>query len=320
MTIDPVFDVDIDPDTDPGTGTAFVVPQTSSPTSLSLITADGTEFDLANWPTLTATLGRKGFDAVSYTAYTDESPNVDGEVFRSARALPRDMIVPIYLRGNTRSEFLAAKRNLLAKLSPIRGMATLEVAEEDGTRRRIGVYFTGRGAEGDAARDQAGRNWVKYNLELRAPDPYWRGDLLTLQFQATSVDSFFPILPLRVQSAQRFGNTSFTNPGDVFSYPLWTITGPTAGGVILTRTTSGLPSRVLRLNITLAGGETVVVDTNPERLSIVDGYGVNRWPTLVAGSAFWQVSPGTNALSVVITGAGTGSKVKVDIEPRYETA
>lgn len=315
----------VDPGTgtpvDPGTGTPTPDPGSGGTSAIVLTTADGTGYNLTDPNRLLATLGRRGFDSVQYDVFADESPMVDGEIFRGARATPRDLIVPIYLRADTRAEFLTEKRELLAKLAPTRGLATLEVAEEDGSRRRISCYFTGRGAEGDGGRDRAGRNWVRYNLELRCPEPYWRGDPLHVEFVPPNSSAlFFPLLPLRVQSAQTFGTAEFVNPGDVFAYPIWTIHGPTAGTVSLKRTTPGMTERTLTLNLSLALGHYVVVDTRPDRLAIVDNLGVNRWPALADGSNLWRINPGSNRVEVVVTGSGSGSKVVLDAEPRFETA
>lgn len=302
---------------DPGVG---AIP-TAGASSLTLTTADGTVYNLSDPLRMVSTLGRRGFDAAQYTVFADESPLVDGEVFRGARALPRDLILPIYLRADTRPQFLALKRELLAKLAPTRGLASLEVAEDDGTRRRIECYFTGRGAEGEGARDRAGRNWARYNLELRCPDPFWKGDPIRLEFvPPDTTNTFLPILPLRVQSGQTFGDAQFDNPGDVMAYPIWTIHGPVAGNVILRRTTPGFTTRSIILALTLGAGDWVVVDTRPDRLAIVDDADVNRWPALADGSSLWRVTPGANSVEVVVPGTGPTTRIVLDVEPRFETA
>ncbi len=311
----PVVDPGTDSPIDPG---PIVEPVSGA--TLTLTTADGTVFGLGDWNRLTVTVGRKGFDAATYQVYADESPMVDGEIFRGARAEARDLVVPIYLRADTREEFLARKRELLSKLAPTRGLATLEVAEVDGSRRRIGCYFTGRGAEGDTGRGASGRTWVRYNLELRCPEPYWRGDPMHVEFTPPAVGSFFPIFPLRLQGSQSFGSAEFVNPGDVTAYPIWTVVGPTSGLVTITRSTPGASSRTLGLNLTLAVGQWVRIDTRPDRLSIVDQGGANRWPTLVDGASLWRIDPGTNVVAVAVAGAGDATRVVLDAEPRFETA
>lgn len=318
----PPVEPPVDPPVDPGTGEPTPEAPSGAPaSSLTLTTADGTAYDLGDPTKLLATLGRRGFDAAQYATFADESPLVDGEIFRGARAVPRDLILPIYLRADTRAEFLTRKRDLLARLAPTRGLATLEVAEEDGSRRRISCYFTGRGAEGEGSRDRSGRTWTRYNLELRCPDPYWRGDPLRVEFVPPNVGGlFFPLLPLKVESAQTFGETSFTNPGDVMSYPVWTIHGPVAGSLVLKRTTPGLTVRTLTLNLTVASGHFVTVDTRPDRLAIVDDLGANKWPSLADGSSLWRINPGENSIEVVVPGSGAGTRIVLDAEPRFETA
>ena len=311
-----------DPGTLPDPGGLPVDPPTPR-TSITLYAADSTAFDLSTPDAYLALLGRKGFDSATYEVYTDESPGIDGEVYRSARALPRDLTLPVYIRGEDRVEFLARKRDLLARLSPARGLATLEVAEIDGTRRRLNVYATGRGMEGDASRDRGGRTWVKYEIGLTAPDPFWRGDPLHVEFQAGTSYKFLgasTFLPFRVQDTQSFGATQFVNPGDVMSYPVWKILGPTNGGIILSRVTPDLPNRTLTLNSVLSAGQTLTIDTRPEVLAITDQAGANRWPDLADGSSLWRIGPGTNLIEVSVGGSSSTTRVVLDAEPRYETA
>jgi hypothetical protein len=311
----------------PSDGGVVVPPSSPQPvvqsSSLTLTTYDGTVFDLTNGDRYLATLGRRGFDAATYVVFADQSPMVDGEVFRSARAQPRDLTLPIYIRGDTRQQFLDRKRDLLARLSPMRGLATLQVAEADGSRRHIACYLTG-GAEGNAARDQSGRNWTRYELALRCPEPFWKGDAIRVEFQAPSAALWLgnsTFLPVRVQSSQSFGAAAFVNPGDTLSSPVWSVFGPTSGGITLTRdATPYLPAETLVLNSTLIAGQSVVIDTRSAFLTITDNAGANRWPDLADGSSLWQIAPGENLIHVAVGGATTATRVVLDAEPRYETA
>ncbi len=305
--------------TDPGTGVGL--PENPGGTTTHTLTAaDGQQWDLGDYSHAFMTVGRRGYDAPSYQVYVAESPGFDGEAFMGARATARDMIVPLYLRADTREEFLIRKRNLIAALSPRRGLATIEVGEGDGTRRRIKVYFTGRGAEGDSNRDQAGRTWVRYNLELRAPEPYWRGDPRTFEFRSASTGGFFPVLPLRVSSGTSLGISDISIPGDVESFPLWTVYGPTNGGIVLRTTPVNGPARSILLSSSLAAGQWVQINTTPTELTVLDHAGVSRWSDIQSGSGMWPVPPGPITVEVTAAGATSATRVVMAIEPRYETA
>lgn len=300
------------------------VPQFSGLPSITLQMPDGTVYDLSDPRKMLAITGRKGFDGAPYDVFVDESPTVDGEIFRSARARARDLVLPVLVRSDARPDFLDLKRALLARMAPTRGLMTLTVAEPDGTRRHIFCYYV-RGAEGDGDKSQTGRNWVRYSLELRAPDPYWRGETLHEEWQAGNAYLFLggdqsKFLPFRVSSSQTFGETSFENPGDVDSYPIWTIVGPTNGGIVLTRTTADYPTQTISLSSVLSPAQSLTIDTRPDRLTITDNSGANRWPQLDDGSTLWRITPGTNLITVAVGGSNPNTRVFLDAEPRYEAA
>lgn len=289
--------------------------------SITLTTADGTVFDLSNPEKMLAIAGRGGFDGASYDVYSDESPSVDGEIFRSARALARTLTLPMYVRAEAREDFLILKRALLARLAPTRGLMTLTVAEPDGSKRSIYCHYV-RGAEGEGDTKGSGRTWVRYELELRAPDPYWRGDAMHFEWRAAESYLFLgntTFLPFRVSSSQTFGATSFENPGDVDSHPVWTVVGPSTGGITLTRTTEGYPSQSLTLSSVLSPAQSLTVDTRSDRLTIKDNTGTNRWPDLTEGSILWKVTPGMNMITVGVGGSTAATRVYLDVEPRYES-
>jgi hypothetical protein len=294
--------------TNPGGGTGY-----------ALTTADGTIWDLTDREGLLLTLGRRGFDSPTYDAITAESPAFDGEEFLSARALPRDLILPLYLQAETREAFIARKRSLLAGLSPRRGLATLAVTEQDGSQRTLRCYYTGRGGEGDTARDRAGRLWSRLTLELRAPDPYWRGAAIRTEFANPVSSSFYPIPPLQVASSQGLGESTLDVRGDVDAYPVWTVYGPTSGGIELCAMPAGTGERDLMLSSVLAADEWLRVDTDPTRLTIIDQDGANRWGDLESGSSLWSIPPGSLDVEVFAAGVGAGTRVVLEYQPRFET-
>lgn len=287
----------------------------------TLTTADGTVWDLSGDPDRVGLeAGWRGFDSPTYQLYTSDSPGFDGEEFEGARAQARDLLIPIYLRADTLGEFLTRKRDLLSAMAPKRGPVTLTVAEPDGARRRIDCYYTGRGGEGDTSTDRAGLTWVKHTLELRALQPYWRGDLVQYTFGNPSGGSFFPILPLRVTTSRVFGTSTIVVPGDTDTYPIWTVTGPSTGSIELRFTTPAGEERGLSLGSVITAGQWVRADTTPTRPTVVDETGANRYGDLGPGSGLWPMPPGPVEVEVNVAGATADTLVTLQFEPRYETA
>ncbi len=289
-------------------------------TRFTLRTGDGQEWNLSDYESAAVMVGRRGFDSPQYQPYTWESPGFDGEEFAGARALGRDIILPVFLRAEDREDFLGLKRRLLSGLAPRNGLTRLTVSERDGSFRFIDCYYTGRGGEGDQSRDAQGRTWVKLMLELRCPEPFWRGPGFSFQFGGASSGAYFPILPLRMGAATPLGQNTITVPGDVDAFPVWTVHGPTTGGIRLCLVPVGSGERDLFLSSVLAVGEWVQVDTNPNRLTIVDHVGRNRWGDLQAGSSLWPLPPGQIRVEVSASGVTPDTRVTVEAQPRFETA
>lgn len=282
----------------------------------TLTAPDGTTWDLGDYTNTFLTLGRRGYDSPPYQVYADESPGFDGEVFTGARTTARNMIIPLYVRGADRNQFLTRKRQLLTALSPRRGLATITVAETDGSQRTIQAFYTGRGGEGDLQRDNQGRTWARFTLEFRAPDPYWRGQPLHYEFTNAAPGSFYPILPLRVSSGTTLGTSTVYVPGEVEAFPVWTVHGPTSGGISLQYQGGG---RALNLTSNLTAAEQITIDTDPVRLTIADQAGNNRWADLQGGSSLFPLPPGDATIIVTAAGATPATRITLDIQPRYET-
>src|SRR5690606_35659176 len=99
----------------------------------------------------------------------------------------------------------------------------LELAEGDGTRRRVRAIYTG-GLEGEEGGSAGGLTWWTFVIKLVALDPYWYGDTITAPLNIAAPVKFFP--SFQISAAQVAGQLTVYNPGDVPAYPTWTIVGP----------------------------------------------------------------------------------------------
>lgn len=111
------------------------------------------------------------------------------------------------------------------------------------------------------------------------------------------------------------GGQTFTNPGDVDSYPIWKLSGPFTD-ITATNSTTG---KIWKISYTAGSGETLTLDTTPGNTSLVDLNGTNRWDRLSTGYQLWPVVSGANKITAVIGGATAASIAQMNYLPRYES-
>src|SRR5690606_31717396 len=182
------------------------------------------------------------------------------------------------------------RRDLAARLHPGvvdgGGEGVLEVACADGTRWRLGAYYTG-GMEGSEGADAAGLCWATYGLEFLAQQPYWERDPITYRWAiAPPTDTWLPILPIKVRDADVIGQgMTIANPGSVRSWPVWTITGPLDGSAAMRPVTT---SPQWAFTATLRQGEQSVIDTRAPRQTERGRADRDRHPAAPQNGAGWH--------------------------------
>ncbi len=268
--------------------------------------------------------GPQAFDMPSYDVKSDAIPNMDGSLFKSARATSRDITIPIRIQALDRKSLIALKQYLFHSLNPLRGPGRITVTEGDGHPRHLECYYVD-GAQGNEGRDQAGFYWITYALVFRAMDPYWyanRHDQVEWHIYKDDAKPFLSehFLPLQV------GATGFkpgdpvtvTNDSSLDCWPVWTVEGPISSMAVKNLTTG--ESFDFLDNFTIQVGEKATIDTTPGVKSVIlrDKTGEeNLWPQVKPASAMWSLIPGDNQITITGAEPGDATVVRVTYVPRY---
>ncbi|USY23215.1 phage tail family protein [Nocardiopsis exhalans] len=260
--------------------------------------------------------GVRGLELPGYLHHERESGALDGSIITGTRALPREIYLPVYVHGRNRSEAVARRRALALAMhpaSPEGGPGVLEVADRSGTRRSIQARYV-EGMAGDEGTDLAGAYWATYGVLLTAEQPYWELAPVRRTWRIDGTHhTWLPLPPLRVRGSQVIGDgMSITNPGSARAWPVWTITGPVASGTVMRSRTLG---QELELDLALADGQSVTIDTRPRRKSVRDQHGRNQFGRLKRGSRLWPLAPGPNTVDVVLGGADAGASLELEFVP-----
>lgn len=302
------------------------------PTSVSIIGNNGkgaeialTNFTTPAWPGIFMLPGATGLDMPSFAVFSDDSPNLDGATYRSARASAREVMLPLYLHGIDRQTINALKRQLFLALNPKRGYCILRFREGDGSTRELTAYYKG-GMEGSEGTDTAGFTWARYGLTFTAMDPWFSAATpQTIRWSfgqspplLSTTASVFP-LHLAAGGMGGAGNLyALDNPGDIESWPVWTLKGAIKAFELTSsdgRTIKASP----RADSTdlVPADRTLTIDTRPGRKTVRDDLGTNYWTLLDVNPDFWQIEPGVSTATLKITTGSTNAMVTLTYYPRY---
>lgn len=311
----------VTPDLEPGTETAPAFRNTAE-----WITAEGDVLGLVNCPEgIDIGRNRAGEDMPTPGWVEEDLVDGDGSTPVSVRAVPRTYLLPLILHKRDHAAWRALHRQVTRALSPFGPngaprLGVLRLWQPDGTWRELRCGYAG-GAEGEGLNDRAGLWYRSYVIALRAFDPWWYSSAVTVSWRQASVGPFFPILPVALGSSTVLGSSTLDVDGDVATAGVWTITGPADGEATLRSETLGL-ELVLDLSGAheLAGGETVTVDMRRGHQAIRGPDGSSWWSARVGTPQMWPLIPGTNELSLTVTGATAATVVEMTYEPRHLTA
>jgi len=267
--------------------------------------------DAAGYRVLAA--GTRGLNNVTYEMATERHAGTDGTTVQAVTANPNEPTLGLMVQADSETELRGKVRGLVRAMRPKAGAGRLTVTSDDGDSRTLTCYAVG-GLEGDESPDTtlAGA-WWKAALKLYAADPYWYGAETSVTWSLVDLPAFFPLPPMQLAASTITGQKTITNLGDEDAFPVWTITGPGVAPELVNTTTG----RSIALDLTLAEGDAVHIDTRPGYQSVRDGDGTNLFGALTTDPALWVLEPGANSVAVLMDDVGAASSVTAYYSPRF---
>lgn len=281
--------------------------------SVSLVGVDGSEWDLSNGP-VRLLGGIKMLGTAKPTHWHGSSPALDGSVWQGMRTAMRDdSVLPIAIDGNRDSVKWRELEDDFFKAIDPRGTFTVTVARPDSQARSLTLRYAD-GGDPESTVDPMTRAFSTYAVECVAADPFWRGEKVIRRYEAEEAPELFPGPPFHIGSSNTIASGKADNPGDVDTWPKWTVTGPS------TAFTVGVGKSTVQQSGTLAAGEKRIVDMNPAHRVVVDDTGKDQWVELIQAD-FAPIPPGQNVnLSMELTGAAAGTSIQLEYTPGYRRA
>lgn len=265
--------------------------------------------------------GSRGLGATPRELITEDSPWLDGTSVEDDFALPRSIMLPMGINAVTRTDMLGQLREFGAAMrtrapggKPAPG--ELELAQDDGRRFRVTCYYM-RGLPDEETVDTGGdTNWVRFQLQLLAPDPYWhKAEPTMMRWQFGDPVPFLgdPFLPLRI-SASSAASTTILNGGSEDAYGTWKVVGPGTDLTMLNQDT-GEKTRIVE---TIPAGQTLTIVTEPSQVDIaLQPSGTDWWGELVDGSTLWSIPAGKTNVALTLAGATSASSIELTFYERH---
>lgn len=166
-------------------------------------------------------------------------------------------------------------------------------------------------------------------LTFRAHEPYWRGvEDVVFPFATGEGLPFFanpdpsdpmignPFPPFQLSTVAITGGATVNVSCDASVWPRWVLTGPAEDVTLLNVTTD---EAILLPGLVLDVGETLHIDTRPGVKTVLDGDGVNRYPSLAPESTLFELAPGPNDLLLFVDGATFNTALELRYRERFLT-
>ncbi len=288
------------------------------------IDAAGTAWDIENGTDITLMYGTAGRHMPLPAFVLQALPTQAGQRFADVRQASTTISVPVDFYGVSDTTLRASIRNWAHRLDPTRGDGRLRTTAPGGDQRELICRYS-QGLEAAVEDDRTLGYRMLAVLDFVTEQPFWQdtSDTSTSYQLLSSLATFFPLFPLRLSGSEIFASATVVNAGDVEAWPVWVITGPGSMPVLVNQTTG----KTFSLNTTLLAGDTVTVDTrpftasNPRGKTITKSDGTNLYSQMNGPCALWPLAPGSNALSLQLTGASaTLSKIQLNYRNRWLSA
>jgi len=278
--------------------------------TISLVGSNGDAIELGDSSDFVLTTGTTGFGIAATQVRIDESAGPGG-VWRHTKRGVRDLDLPVAVFGTDREDVETKLRRLSRLLQDTNGPTKIVANYSDGKSVFLQAHYVG-GAETQFGED-ANKTFCKWVIQMQAPKPYWETVALE-SFQVGAGNTGRGLLPqlskLKVSSSQSLGAVIVNNPGEVESYPIWTLRGPLDTATISNGTQS------FTYGATIASGEIITINT--ETGLVTDSSNANKYANLGPAPKLFTIQPGTTTLEITGSGSDATTVISCYYSPRYE--
>lgn len=280
------------------------------------IEPDGTETDLTDGADIEVLHGKLGDLLPEVDAQTIVPAQLSGSTLIESRYGSRIVTLPLLMR-DTGGGIIADVGDLAAKFDILAGIGKLRFTES-GISYFLNCQYSGGMSGNDAVGVTNSLNWYSTNPAFQAFDPfYYNVNSNSFEFTLSPTPgTFYPFPPSDWASIDLLASETISVNGDVFTWPVWNITGP-GDQLILENITTGavfsMPNHII------GSGEQVVIDARRGVKTVKDGFGNDLdnevdWENF---SSLWALAKGDNLIKIRMSNSSASTVVSLSYQPRY---
>lgn len=235
-----------------------------------------------------------GVGAAASNGLTQRGFHQDGENFYGSLLEPRLISFDLWIRGSTRAELIDKRQKLMSVVNPKLGIGMLTYSNDSGTWQIGASVYDMPDNGGKGVRNPLVQ---KFSLGLYCPDPGWKN---TFEYNARLI-GFEQGFTLPFMFPFLLGNQGDTRE---FNYT-GTLDAPIRiefrGPAIMPKIVKSETSEKIEVEVELAVGESLFVDTNPNDIDVytmsATGEKQSAFNYVKADSEYFQMTSGLNTLS-----------------------
>lgn len=267
-------------------------------------------------------LTEEGLDDMVVSAVSPSLPRYDGAIPGDHTADLKTITGRVWWQSWDPSEAEEIGRQVRAAFQRSRiDLAEYAFTRADGFSGVVFARCVRRSQPRNQESETSGYFELAYQLEVPDPVVYGASQTITLSPAAPSEGLDYPVTYPKQYGAAGTGGEDFDNSGDWETWPVFQISGPSAGA--LTNPTITAPGLDKKLELTANGGvsistgQTLEISTHPRARYIRFLTGASRRGKLSADSEFFPLPPGVTELRFNASGSTTGAQVTVTARPAY---
>jgi hypothetical protein len=291
--------------------------------TFTLVDVDGSSHVLGDATGIYLAVGAKGLGMPSLSVNSDKLPYAPGSRLRRIATPPSKVDLPLFIQAASAAALEQLLDNLSGWVLPGTenddepSTVRFQVLATDGTSREIEGVCLG-GLDNEDTVEAMGDTWQNLVLSFEVSDPYWQDTTDTTHTftSGAGVRSWWAYWPYDLTPSNVFAEETISQTGQIETWPVWTITGPGSTPTLANLTTGAS----LELDVTLAAGDVVTIDTRPRQKTVTNQNGVNLFPSLSAASELWALAKGSNTLRVGMSSATIASALSLSYRRRWVRA
>lgn len=220
----------------------------------------------------------------------------------------RAVALPVVVEGSTWRDWRDTDAAFFRAVHPS-GECVFSVTSPDSVTRSLRMRFVAGGDIADS--DPLISLSTTYMLEFTAANPFWTGEPVRAEFKPEAPVPFFPGPPWAINAASASGQRKVTNPGTEDAWARHLIEGPALSWAI------DVGGGIISSDHPLLEGQSVSIDTDLAKLTVVDEDGVNVYGNLDQ-DVFAPIPAGVDVpISWSMEGFGPTSRIETVFDTHY---